>query len=109
MYAVSTGTRVRVAGISDIGDGDVIAVSAGDREIALYKIESRIYATDNLCTHGAARLCDGFLEGHSIECPLHQGCFDVRTGAATRAPADAPLATYSVEVDGNDVYVIIPD
>ena len=44
--------------------------------------------------HGDARLCDGFLEGHEIECPHHQGRFDVRTGAATGAPADVALASY---------------
>lgn len=109
MHSMSTGARVRVAGIADIRDGEVIAVSAGDRELALYRLESGIYATDNLCTHGAARLCDGFLEGYSIECPLHQGAFDIRTGAVARAPAEEPLVTYTVEIEGNDIYVVVPN
>lgn len=109
MQSASTGARVRVAGLADISDGEVIAVNAGDRELALYRLDSEIYATDNICTHGAARLCDGFLEGYSIECPLHQGTFDVRTGAATRAPAEAPIATYPVEIDGDDIYVLVPE
>ena len=58
---------------------DVIGVNVGGRDIALYTVGEEVFATDNICTHGHARLCDGFLEGHEIECPLHQGKFDVRT------------------------------
>ena len=56
------------------------------QEIALYGVDGEVYATDNLCTHGNARLCDGFLMGHEIECPLHQGRFDVRDGRALCSP-----------------------
>ena len=34
------------------------------RDIALYSVGGAVYATDNTCTHGQARLCDGFLDGH---------------------------------------------
>ena len=73
---------IKAIALADVPDEDVIAVQAGDREIALYGVEGNVYATDNLCTHGNARLCDGFLTGHEIECPLHQGRFDVRDGRA---------------------------
>jgi naphthalene 1,2-dioxygenase ferredoxin component len=106
--ATNIGARRRVARLEDIGDGDVTAVDLGDRELALYRIGSQVYATDILCTHGAARLCDGFLDGYSIECPLHQGTFDVRSGAATRAPAEEPIATYGVEIEDGTVYVVVP-
>ena len=71
---------------ADVPDDDVIAVTAGGREIALYGVDGEVYATANLCTHGNARLCDGFLMGHEIECPLHQGRFDVRDGRALCSP-----------------------
>ena len=66
--------------IDDVPDDDVIGVEVAGRDIALYKVDGSVFATDNLCTHGHARLCDGFLDGHEIECPLHQGRFDVRDG-----------------------------
>lgn len=100
--------RIRAATLQDLKPDEVLAVRVADREVALYRVAATVYATDNLCTHGAARLCDGFLEGYSIECPLHQGAFDIRTGAATRPPADCPLATYRVEVEGGEVYVFVP-
>jgi naphthalene 1,2-dioxygenase system ferredoxin subunit len=60
-----------------------------------------------LCTHGNARLCDGFLEGHEIECPLHQGKFDIRTGKPTCAPVTVPVRIYPVKIDNGRVYVAI--
>lgn len=102
-------TRCRVARLHDVPDGECIAVELQDREIALYRVDSKLYATDNLCTHGAARLCDGFLEGYAIECPLHQGSFDIRSGKALREPAEEPLATYVVEVDEQgEIYIELP-
>ena len=66
-----------------------------------------VFATDNICTHGHARLCDGFLDGHEIECPLHQGKFDVRDGRPTCEPAVEPVRSYPVKIEGQRVFVLI--
>ena len=84
---------------------DVMALSVAGRDIALYTVGDAVYATDNLCSHGNARLCDGFLDGHEIECPLHQGKFDVRTGAPTCAPVTEPVATYPVRIEAGRVWL----
>ena len=89
---------IDVAAQSDLPDNDVIAVRIGAREIALYTVDGDVYATDNICTHGHARLCDGFLEGHEIECPLHQGRFDVRSGQAMCAPLTENLRAFPVKI-----------
>lgn len=86
---------------------DVTAVEADGREIALYTCGGAVYATDNLCSHGTARLCEGFLDGHVIECPLHQGRFDVRSGQATYAPATEALRCYPVKLEGGRVFLQI--
>ncbi|WP_293861671.1 non-heme iron oxygenase ferredoxin subunit [Steroidobacter sp.] len=101
--------RRRVACLQDVPDGECIAVELEDREIALYRVDSQVFATDNICTHGAARLCDGFLDGYAIECPMHQGAFDIRSGTVLREPAEDPLATYAVEVDEQgEIYIELP-
>jgi len=84
---------------------DVIGVDVDGRDIALYAVGDAVYATDNLCTHGHARLCDGFLDGHEIECPLHQGKFDVRDGRPMCEPAVDPLRSYPVKIEGQRVFV----
>ena len=92
-----------VAGLADFAASDAIAVVAAGKEIAIYLVDGAVFATANRCTHGDARLCDGWVEGHEIECPLHQGRFDVRSGAATGAPAEVALATYPARLAGDRV------
>jgi naphthalene 1,2-dioxygenase system ferredoxin subunit len=96
-------TWTRVASLDDFAASDAIEVAAGERRIALFLVGGEVFATANRCTHGDARLCDGWVEGHEIECPLHQGRFDVRTGVATGAPAETALATYPARLAGDQV------
>ncbi len=96
-----------VAALADLFDGAGIAVTPAGHDIALYSVDGAVYATDNLCTHGNARLCDGFIEGLEIECPFHQGRFDLRTGQPTCAPATESLKTWPVKIDGDRVYLAL--
>lgn len=98
---------IDVASVDDLPDEDVVGIDAGGKSIALYQVEGEVYATDNICTHGNARLCDGFLEGHEIECPLHQGKFDIRSGKAMCAPLTEDVKTYPVKIEGSRVYVAV--
>lgn len=82
---------------------DVIGVVVAGRDIAIYTVGDAVYATDNICTHGQARLCDGFLDGHEIECPLHQGKFDVRDGRPVCEPVTDALRSYPIKVVGQRV------
>lgn len=91
----------------ELPDDDVVGLAVGGHDIAVYTVGTAVYATDNLCTHGNARLCDGFLEGHEIECPLHQGRFDVRDGRPTCEPASEPLRSYPVKIEGGRVFLQI--
>ena len=88
-----------------VPEGDVISVVAGDQELALYRVAGEVFATSNVCTHGQARLCDGWLEGHEIECPLHQGRFDIRNGHAMCAPLTENLRVFAVRVERRRVHV----
>ena len=98
---------IDAAARDDVPQDDVIAVSAGGREVALYGVDGEVYATDNICTHGHARLCEGFLEGHEIECPLHQGKYDVRTGTPTCAPVTEAIRSYPVKIEGGRVWLAL--
>ena len=91
----------------ELPSDDVLGVAVDGRDIALYTVGDEVFATDNICTHGHARLCDGFLDGHEIECPLHQGKFDVRNGRPTCEPATEAVRSYPVKIDGQRVFVRI--
>ncbi len=89
----------------DLPADDVKGVAVAGRDIAVYTVGDAVYATDNLCTHGHARLCDGFLEGHEIECPLHQGKFDVRDGRPTCDPVTEAVRSYPVKIERGRVFL----
>ena len=88
-----------------LGDGDVLGVSVGEEQIALYNLNGEIYATSNICTHAFALLSDGWLDGEVIECPLHAGRFEVKTGKGLGPPIPCDIKTYPVRVVGDDVQV----
>jgi naphthalene 1,2-dioxygenase system ferredoxin subunit len=90
---------IDVAAVDAVPSGDVIGVIVAGKDIALYEVEGEFFATDNICTHGRARMSDGFLEGREIECPLHQGRFDVCTGRALCAPLTQDIRTYPVRIE----------
>ncbi len=94
---------IDVAAVDDLFEGASIAVTVQGREIALHCVDGLPYATDNLCTHGAARLCEGFLEGFEIECPLHQGRFDVRDGRPMCPPVAEPIRVFASRVEAGRV------
>ncbi|MEX0809945.1 MAG: non-heme iron oxygenase ferredoxin subunit [Dongiaceae bacterium] len=95
----------KVATTADLAPEEVIEVIVGDQSIALYNVEGTFYATHNICTHGQAKLHRGYLEDCRIECPLHQGVFDVTTGQPLEGPVSEPLRVFNVKVDGDDILV----
>jgi len=89
----------------ELEPGDVTRVTVDNRQLAIYDAPDGLYATDALCTHGGAELCDGYFDGLVIECPLHQGCFDIRSGQPLGAPVTRALNTYPVRVVAGRVQV----
>jgi naphthalene 1,2-dioxygenase ferredoxin component len=95
----------KVIEVSAVPADDVTAINAAGQELAIYGVGGEVFVTDNVCTHGHARLCDGFLDGHEIECPLHQGKFDVRSGKAMCEPLTEDIRTYPVKIEDGYVFV----
>lgn len=96
---------VKAADRNALSDGEVIGVVVAGREIALYEMDGRLYATDDICTHAYAKLSDGWVEKGEIECPLHAGRFDLKTGKATAPPCVDDVKTYPVRVEGDEIQV----
>jgi naphthalene 1,2-dioxygenase system ferredoxin subunit len=94
-----------ISAFDDVPEEDVLGVQADGKDLALYNVEGQVYATGNICTHGHARLCDGFLEGFEIECPLHQGRFDIRDGRPLCEPVNEPVRVYPVKIEHGRVFI----
>ena len=86
-----------VAGLSELPPGGQKVVQARDRQIALFNVEGRIYAIDNICFHRGGPLGEGLLEGTVVTCPWHEWSFDVQTGICTFNP-DAWVDTFQVRL-----------
>ena len=96
---------IKAAERSKLAEGDVLGVLIGGKEIALYNIDGAIYATDDVCTHAYAKLSDGWLDKGEIECPLHAGRFDVKSGKALCPPVTDDIKTYLVRIVGDDIQI----
>lgn len=94
-----------VAKTGDLDDEEVMAVFVDGREIALYNVGGEFYATDGVCTHENVGLADGFVDGDIIECPLHGGKFEIKTGKPANPPVTVGLQTYPVRIEGDSVLV----
>jgi nitrite reductase/ring-hydroxylating ferredoxin subunit len=98
---------VRVATLSGLSDPALSVVTVEGEDILLVRMGDSVYAVGNECTHEWIWLDDGILHAESceIECPMHEGRFDLRTGEATHEPCEKPLPSYPVRVEGDDVLV----
>ena len=96
---------LHAASLNSIPDGGVVGVDVGGTPVALYHLRGEIYATHGICTHALALLSEGWVEDGKIECPLHQGQFDIRSGKALCAPLTRDLRTYAVKLEGHEIYV----
>jgi len=96
---------VRICAQSEIEPDSVKAYDVGDRRLAVFNLAGTFYVTDDECTHASASLADGMLEDGIIECNLHFGAFDVKTGEVKAPPCSIALRTYKVLLQGDDVCV----
>ncbi len=94
-----------VAKTDDLDEEEVMGVMIGKKEIAIYNVEGEFYATDGVCTHENVGLADGFVVGDIIECPLHGGKFEIRTGKPANPPVTVGLKTYPVKIEDGTIYV----
>lgn len=91
----------------DLPENSLKKVTINKKEIVLYKVSEKIYATDNLCTHSLCRLEGGVLKDFIIECPCHGGKFDIRTGRVVSLPPVIPISIYNVRIHGDFIEVKI--
>lgn len=93
-----------VARADELGEGEKRSMPLGQEEIALYRVEGRVYAIDNRCPHRGGPLAEGSLQGHIAICPLHAWRFDVRTGVCPDTP-NARVRVFPVEVKDGEIRV----
>jgi anthranilate 1,2-dioxygenase ferredoxin subunit len=89
----------------DFSEDEPAQVVVGAAPVAVFRTEGEWFALHDLCSHGHARLSEGFVEKGCVECPLHQGLIDLRTGTPRSAPITEPVRTFPVRVINGRVEV----
>jgi 3-phenylpropionate/trans-cinnamate dioxygenase ferredoxin subunit len=99
---------VKACTIDQLKPGEAVRLNLTP-PIAVYRLEDGFYATEDTCSHAQASLAAGDidLEECTVECPYHASLFEIRTGRVLSLPANRPLKTYPVKVEGDDVFVEI--
>ena len=91
--------------LAEVPMNGVLAGHVDGEPVLLARLDDGLHAVDGACTHYGAPLGEGLVEGGEIHCPWHHACFSLRTGAALKAPAFAPLGKWKVDVAGDRVFV----
>lgn len=96
---------IKLARVSDLSVGRLMRVHYQGRDICLAYVDGRVFAVDDMCSHEDASLAKGSLHSDCVKCPLHGSRFDLKTGAALDEPAEDPVNTYAVRIQGDDILV----
>ncbi len=95
----------KVAELSELQSaGATKIVPVNGREVALFNVDGKVCAIENVCPHKGGPLGEGMLEGNVVTCPWHGWQFDVTTGKSP-VVATASVPCYEVKVDGTAVLV----
>jgi len=100
---------ITIAALDDLPQGRGMKVDVGDHRIALFRIEDKVYAIGDTCSHAEASLAEGEVFGVEVECPRHGAVFDLASGEARTLPATAPVPSYQTKVEDGILLLLLPE
>ena len=100
---------VRVARLADLPSGALTRVEVDGTGLVLARVGDAVHVVSDECAHQGGPLGEGRLSGTRLTCPWHGWMFDVRTGQCLFPPRGAAVPSYPVRVDGDDVWVGLPN
>ena len=102
--------RVDLLGVDEVPEGTMkMAFVDGTDQVVVIHTGGEIRAYQGICTHEYFELDKGFLSDGAITCALHLSRFDLSDGEPLDPPAELPLVTYPVSVDGDEIVLELPD
>jgi nitrite reductase/ring-hydroxylating ferredoxin subunit len=96
---------VRIENATDIGAGQMRVFDVAGIKVNIASVGGQLHAFDDTCTHRACSLASGKLDGTTVTCPCHGSQFDVTTGEVLRGPAEQPVRSRLVQIEGESVLV----
>ena len=96
---------IDVCAASTMADNENIVVDVDGTDVAIFKLDGKFYAIEDVCTHDGAEIASGELDGDEIICPRHGARFCVKTGAVKCAPAYEAVDTFPVRVEEGQLQI----
>jgi 3-phenylpropionate/trans-cinnamate dioxygenase ferredoxin subunit len=97
---------VNVGKLSDFEAGEIRACRVHGEEVAVVKLDGKLHAFSNVCTHEGLGLSGyGDLLGRNVICTMHSSIFKIETGRVVGGPAGEPLTVYDVRLEDGDVLI----
>lgn len=93
---------------ADLPPGSRRVVDVDGVAVAVFNLDGRFYAIEDVCTHDGGELASGSWEGEAIVCPRHGARFSIRTGEVLAPPAYEAVAVMAVRVVAGKVQVKDP-
>jgi NADPH-dependent 2,4-dienoyl-CoA reductase/sulfur reductase-like enzyme/nitrite reductase/ring-hydroxylating ferredoxin subunit len=91
-----------------LNDGSMTRLELEGKPVVVARAGGQYYAFGGKCTHYGGPLDKGVLKGHTLMCPWHHACFDIRSGERLEPPAYNDLPRYPVRLDGDQIIVTLP-
>jgi 3-phenylpropionate/trans-cinnamate dioxygenase ferredoxin subunit len=95
--------------VADLADESAVGVEIDGVPVCVAKSEGEVFAISDICSHADIPLSEGEVGEGTVECWLHGSRFDLRSGRPTGLPANQPVPTYPVKIDGDDVLVAVKE
>jgi nitrite reductase/ring-hydroxylating ferredoxin subunit len=96
---------VELCAASSVSPDAPICVEVSGETYAVFELDGAYYVTQDACTHGPGQLSQGFVDGDEIECPFHQGRFNIRTGEPTLPPCTIALRTWAAQLRDGKIWI----
>ena len=98
---------IEAGNTNEIKLGKMKRIEAGDKAILVCNVNGEFYAVDDMCTHEDSSLYLGCMKGDLVQCSLHGARFNVKTGEPMEEPAEVPLQTYALKIEGDKILVSV--
>ncbi len=89
---------------SELDQDQGVSVTVDGKEIGVFLVDEKPYAIADICPHAYARLSQGFVDGDTVECPLHEAVFEIKTGKCTKGPG-SDVSIYPIQIVDGQVQI----
>jgi nitrite reductase/ring-hydroxylating ferredoxin subunit len=99
----------KLAKLNDIEPGKSKAIQVGEKHIAVFNVENKFYAVDEICPHKGGPLAEGGVQELNVTCPWHAAVFSLETDKGISGPCGNGVHHYETRASGEDLEIDIGD